>query len=125
MKYLTGRGVPAARLAVGLPLYGRGFAVAEPYADTKKAKTAGRVPRGNDYTNIAKLIADQGWVRRWDDRTKTPWAVAPDGSVVIGYDDAESIGLKTAWAVEQGFRGVFFWQVGGDLTADGTNPLQR
>jgi chitinase len=125
MKYLTGRGMPADRLAVGLPLYGKGFAVAEPYADTKKAKTTGQVPRGTNYTQIAKLIEDQGWTRRWDDRTKSPWAVAPDGSVVIGYDDAESISLKSKWATEQGFRGVFFWQIGGDLMADGTNPLQR
>jgi chitinase len=43
---------------------------------------------------------------------------------VIGYDDAESLSLKTAWAMKQGFRGVFFWQVSGDLLSDGTNPLQ-
>jgi chitinase len=44
---------------------------------------------------------------------------------VIGYDDAESIGIKTRWAMQQGFRGVFFWQIGGDLLPDGTNPLQE
>ena len=36
---------------------------------------------------------------------------------MIGHDDTESISLKTAWAVKQGFRGVFFWQIGGDLQA--------
>ncbi len=44
---------------------------------------------------------------------------------MIGYDDAESIALKTAWAMKQGFRGVFFWQIGGNLLPDGTNPLQE
>jgi chitinase len=44
---------------------------------------------------------------------------------VIGYDDAESIALKAEWAMGQGFRGVFFWQIGGDLMPDGTNPLQE
>ena len=125
MKYLLERGMPANRLAVGLPLYGRGFAVSEPYASTKNAATGGRVPRGGGYSNVAKLIRDQAWTRQWDDETKNPWAIAPDKSAVIGYDDAESIGIKTRWAMQQGFRGVFFWQIGADLLPDGTNPLQE
>jgi chitinase len=124
LKYLVERGMPANRLAVGLPLYGKGFAVGEPYASTKSAKTGGRVPRGGNYSSIARLLQDQGWTRRWDDETKNPWAIAPDNSAVIGYDDAESLSIKTKWALEQGYRGVFFWQIGGDLLPDGTNPLQ-
>jgi chitinase len=125
MKYLVERGMPANRLAVGLPLYGKGFAVAEPYASTKNAASRGRVPRGGGYSNIAKLLQEQAWTRRWDDETKNPWAIAPDGSAVIGYDDAESIALKTQWAMQQGFRGVFFWEIGGDFLPDRTNPLQE
>jgi len=124
LKYLLERGMPANRLAVGLPLYGKGFGVAEPYASTKTAAKGG-VPRGGDYRNIARLLKEEGWKRTWDDETKNPWATAPGGAAVIGYDDAESISLKTAWAVQQGFRGVFFWQIGGDLLPDGTNPLQE
>ena len=44
---------------------------------------------------------------------------------MIGYDDAESVAIKSEWAMKQGFRGVFFWQIGGDLLEDGTNPLQE
>jgi chitinase len=123
MKYLVDRGMPANRLAVGLPLYGKGFAVSEPYAATKKS-ARGQAPRGGNYSNIEKLIREKGWTRQWDDETKNPWAIAPDRSAVIGYDDAESLSLRTAWAMKQGFRGVFFWQIGGDQLPDGTNPLQ-
>jgi chitinase len=123
MEYLLNeRGLPADRLAVGIPLYGRGFAVKEPYASTKGAPKA-RIPQGN-YRNIHKLRDEQGWTRRRDDETKNPWLVSPDGSMVIGYDDAESVGLKTEWAMKRGFRGVFFWQVAGDRMPDGSNPLQ-
>jgi chitinase len=124
MKYLVDRGMPAKRLAVGLPLYGKGFAAAEPYAATKKA-AKGQGAGGGNFLNIDKLIKEKGWTRKWDDETKNPWAIAPDGSAVIGYDDAESLGLRTEWAMKQGFRGVFLWQIGGDLLPGGTNPLQE
>jgi len=125
MKYLLEqKGLPANRLAVGIPLYGRGFAVSEPYAPTKNAPRRGRVP-GGSYSNIHKLQTEGGWVRRWDDETKNPWLISPDKSVVIGYDDVESVSIKTDWAMKQGFRGIFFWQIGGDLLPDGTNPLQE
>ena len=82
-----------------------------------------RIPRG-DYRNLHRLRA-RGLDRIWDDETKNPWLVSPDGSTVIGYDDAESVALKTEWAMKRGFRGVFFWQVAGDRLPDGTNPLQE
>jgi chitinase len=124
MKYLVERGVPARKLAVGSPLYGKGFGVAEPYASTKNASRE-RVPRASGYSSIARLMSEQGWKRQWDEETKSPWAIAPDGSAVIGYEDAESVSLRTEWAMQQGFRGIFFWQIGGDLLPDGSNPVQE
>lgn len=124
MKYLLEeRKLPADRLAVGIPLYGRGFAVAEPYASTK-GTPKGRTTNGG-YANLRKLELEQGWTRRWDDETKNPWLISPDKTRVIGYDDAESVGLKADWAMKQGFRGVFFWQIAQDRLPDGTNPLQE
>jgi chitinase len=117
------RGLPPNRLAVGIPLYGRGFAVAEPYASTKGAAKT-RLPQGN-YQNLHKLQHEQGWTRTWDEETKNPWLIAPDHSAVIGYDDAESVALKTEWAMKKGMRGVFFWQIAADLLPDNSNPLQE
>ena len=125
MTYLVKElGIPADRLAVGIPLYGRGFAVAKPYASTRDAPAARRRAGGGNYTGLEQLLK-QGWTRQWDDETKTPWLLAPDRTSVIGYDDSESVAIKTEWAMKQGFRGVFFWQIGGDLLPDGTNPLQE
>ena len=123
MKYLVQqRGLPANRLAVGIPLYGRGFAVSEPYASTKDAPNI-RVPRGS-FNNLHKL-QEEGWTRQWDNETKNPWLISPDRSVVIGYDDEEAVSIKTDWAMKKGFRGVFFWQIAADLLPDGTHPLQE
>jgi chitinase len=112
--------IPPQRIALGLPLYGRGFVAPEPYAPKEKGKA-----RGGNYTNIAKLLADEKWTRMWDDETKTPWLKSPDGKQVIGYDDAESLTIKTKWAMERGLRGVFFWEVRGDKMDDGSHPLQE
>ena len=122
MKHLMQRGLPANRLAVGIPLYGRGFAVSSPYASTKDAPDI-RIPRGS-YSNLHRLQREEGWTRQWDDETKNPWLISPDRSVVVGYDDVESVSIKTDWAMRQEFRGVFFWQIGADRLPDGTNPLQ-
>jgi chitinase len=119
---LDERKLPPQRLLLGLPLYGRGFAVSEPYAATAGAPR----PRHGSarYAQVVSLLND-GWQRRWDDETKTPWLIAPDGKEVIGFDDVESLALKTRWAMDQGLRGVFFWEIKQDRLADGANPLQQ
>lgn len=124
MKYLLEeRGLPANRLAVGIPLYGRGFNVAEPYASTKGAPRT-PLPRGN-YANLHKLAHSPDWIRQWNDQTKNPWLISKKGTAVVGYDDAESVAIKTDWAMKQGFRGVFFWEIHADRLPDGTHPLQE
>ncbi len=124
MKYLLEeRGIPADRLALGIPLYGRGFGVKEPYASTKGVAKS-RLPQGN-YSNIHRLQKEQGWTRQWDEETKNPWLLAPDHSAVIGYDDAESVSLKTDWAMKKNLRGVFFWEINADRLPDGSHPLQE
>jgi hypothetical protein len=35
------------------------------------------------------------------------------------------VALKTEWAMKQGFRGVFFWQINADLMPDRSHPLQE
>jgi chitinase len=122
-KYLKERGIPANRMALGIPLYGRAFAVAEPYADTTGAPKPKR--ESANYREIASKIENDEWQRSWDAETKNPWITAPDKSEILCYDDSESIALKAQWANEQGLRGVFFWQINGDRLPDGSNPLQQ
>jgi chitinase len=120
---LKERKLPPDKIALGLPLYGRGFGVKAPYESTKGAKKS-RMAEG-DYRSIAKLQSEPGWVRKWDDETKNPWMISTERSTVIGYDDAESLVIRTEWAMKKGLRGVYFWQVNQDRMADGTHPLQE
>jgi chitinase len=121
---LDERKLPPSRIALGIPLYGRGFGVKEPYGSTKGAPRT-RIPGGGNYANLKKLMDERGWTRQWDDETKTPWLLAPDRSAVVGYDDVESVTAKTKWANKLGLRGVFFWQIHADRLPDGSHPLQQ
>jgi chitinase len=118
---LDQRGLPPDRFALGLPLYGRAFSVAKPYADTTGTDQPGR---SLTFLQCQKqLIA--GWTRSWDDETQTPWLTSPSGDAVLSYDDSQSIRLKTQWARERGLRGIFFWEVSQDRLRAGGNPLQE
>jgi chitinase len=124
IKYLLeDRLFPADRVTMGLPLYGRVFAVDTPYASTVAAPRPSR--ESVNYGQIVKLRKQRRWKSEWDDETKNPWLIAEDGSEVICYDDCRSIALKTEWAMKQSLRGVFFWQIAGDRLPDGSNPLQE
>jgi chitinase len=121
MRYIVDeKELPPDRLAAGIPLYGKAFKASEPYAAVD-LHDAGSL----NYTRLHELQSAVGWRRLWDDETKSPWLIAPDASRVVGYDDPQSAELKTSWAGQQGFRGVFFWQIAGDLLPDGSNPVQQ
>jgi chitinase len=120
MAYWTAkRGWPADRLNVGIPCYGRGFAVKEWHR-----KPAGKASRETiSHHEVAGLIQD-GWRRAWDARAGVPTLLKEDVAELISYEDAESSALKGAWAREQGFRGVFFWNVSQDW-AGGDHEIVR
>jgi len=42
---------------------------------------------------------------------------------VHSYDDEKSLTIKTHWAIEQDYRGIFFWEIKQDRLEDGSNPL--
>lgn len=123
IKYLIeDRHYPADRVALGIPLYGRMFAVDTPYASTVDAPRPSR--EALTFREIADLRQQANWQHSWDDETKSPWLIDRAKPEVICYDDPQSVALKTHWAQQHGLRGVFFWQIAGDRLPDGSNPLQ-
>jgi chitinase len=120
MAYWTGkRKWPADRLNVGIPCYGRGFAVKEWHQ-----KPSGKAPHESiDHHEIAELLQD-GWRRAWDAKVGVPTLLKEGVAELISYEDAESAALKGAWAREKGFRGVFFWNIEQDWR-DGDHEIVR
>lgn len=142
VQYLLGRGVPPAKIAMGLGFYGRGVicngAAALGAPTVKVSKTVqpdGPILTAADfaswepfdatptYQGITQLMGN-GWTRHWDDVSKVPYLTK--GSSFLSYDDSRSIGYKAAFVRQQNLGGVIVWHAFGDLRA-GTisNPSDK
>ena len=116
-------GVPAEKLAMGLPFYAyvcRGY---KPYESIVPGAKGKSVDGGSTWAGIHALIENEGWERRFDEASQSAWYFSPDGKAFVAADDPEIIRIKTIWAKDQGFRGVFMWSMRCDVMSDGSTPL--
>jgi GH18 family chitinase len=112
-------GVPARKLVLGVPFYGRAWGGVAP-ANDGLYQPGGR-PRERvetRYTNLAALAAQPGWVRRWDALSQAPFLWNADKRVFVGYDDPESLRAKARYIREHGLAGAMFWEYNADRTGD-------
>ncbi|KAI5475768.1 glycoside hydrolase family 18 protein [Pseudohyphozyma bogoriensis] len=65
----------------------------------------------------SNFTAVNGYTREWDECSNTPYLYDVSRSVVITYDDPQSMTLKAQMAAEYGLAGVGMWDISGD-TAD-------
>jgi chitinase len=105
-------GVPASKLIMGIPLYGRIFnpnstvnnGLYQPFAYGGTAVS---------YGNIEKSYLNQnGFVRYWNPDSKVPWLF--NGTQMLSYDDVESIGYKTDFIKTMGLGGAMMWEISQD-----------
>ncbi len=115
-------GVPAEKLTLGLPYYGRGYGGAEGLGQHFTGLPDGTWESGVfDYEDLRDhYVGASGWTRYWDADAGVPYLVSESQRVVISYDDAESIQGKVDYARERGLLGVMAWELSaedGDLSA--------
>jgi chitinase len=117
---LLAAGVPAGKLVLGIPFYGRA------YGDVSNENSSGHgIPDANwggedgiDYKDIVRRQPESlGFVRHWDEKAQVPWLYNAQQRIWISYDDATSIARKADYARSAGIAGVMIWELGGD---DGT-----
>lgn len=110
---------PKDRLNLGIPCYGRAFAVRSWHQ-----KPGGKPARETiDARDVPGLIQD-GWRRGWDGKVGVPTLLKEGVTELISYEDPESAALKGAWAREKGLRGIFFWNIKQDW-ADGDHEIVK
>jgi chitinase len=113
-KEYTRAGVPAEKLVLGLPFYGRSW-----YMKTSDHHGINRpvdsLARGGGYTFIKDSIAIRpGFVRYWDENAKAPYLFNTETRQLVSFDDEESVKLKCAYVKEHNMAGVMFWQYASD-----------
>ncbi|NDW12687.1 glycoside hydrolase [Bacteroides sp. 214] len=93
-------GMPANRLVLGIPFYGRGLS---------------SMPKPLGYRNI-KNLSQEDYSRQWDSLAKVPYLIDSTGNIVCNYEDEESIREKCAFINDFGLKGAMYWEYDGDDT---------
>ncbi len=109
---LKSKGVPAAKLLLGIGFYGRGWTgvTQDAPGGTATGPAAGTEPGIQDYKVLKNTCPATG--------TVAGTAYAKCGSDWWSYDTPTTVGGKVTYAKSQGLGGAFFWELSGD-TADG------
>ncbi|WP_141059542.1 glycoside hydrolase family 18 protein [Stenotrophomonas rhizophila] len=112
--YYQQHGVPASKLVLGVPFYGRGFRVTAGGNDGLYQPYSGPFDAG-EWRRIRSAFLDSpGWQRHWHPVAQSPWLYNPTERIFISYEDPTSIGLRAAFAKSAALRGVFTWELTGD-----------
>jgi chitinase len=108
-------GVPAGKIVLGLPFYGRGWNnVADKDNGLYQPSTGEHL--FISYDELAdKYISRNGFTRYWDADAKAPYLWNPTTRTFISYADEESFTPKIAYVKEKGLAGVMFWEYTYDL----------
>jgi chitinase len=113
-------GVPARKLVLGVPFYGRGWTgvarAAEGSPDTGLYQPGTALTgRSLAYGRLAAELVDrEGFARHWDPQAKQPYLWNAASRTVICYDDPESMRVKARYVREHDLGGVMFWEYSND-----------
>jgi chitinase len=122
-------GVPAGKLVMGVPFYGRGWtgcnAAGNGQYQSCTGPSTGTWEAGVlDFSDIENnYVNKNGYTRYWNNTAKVPYLYNPGNKTYISYDDVESMGHKTSYIKTKGLGGAMFWEFSGDRNKTLLNKL--
>lgn len=111
VKQYLAAGVPADKIVLGVPFYGRAFAgvtaknhgIDQPYE------------RFQDFYSyddlVQKFIGKEGYARYWDAAAQAPYLWNEASRSFISYEDPQSLGIKVCYVRDKHLGGVMFWEL--------------
>ena len=107
-------GVPASKLVLGIPFYGRSFQMDSSAKVGLGDKVINHV-YGKGFTFIKDSLIDQGGFKSYkDDFAKAPYLFNSELKMFITYDDEWSVNLKCKYVLYRKLAGVMFWEYDDD-----------
>lgn len=124
VKYWLSHGCPKEKLVLGIPTYGRTFALQAPSQNginspVSGAGDAGPFTRQAGFLGYNEILLNN-WNSKWQDDQKVPYAF--NGNQWVGYDDKNSVTEKVNYAMSNDLAGCMFWSIETDDFRNG-NPL--
>ncbi|GAB2553766.1 glycoside hydrolase family 18 protein [Spirosoma areae] len=108
-------GVPASKIVLGLPFYGRGWADTRAQDNGLYQPSTGKHQFISYDELVAKYINKNGFTRYWDADAKAPYLWNPSSRMFISYADPESFIHKVNYVQSKHLAGVMFWEYTYDL----------
>ena len=106
--YLTSHGVPANKILLGVPAYGRSFLGASKVGQSYSGSG------GEEGTFEYKDLPRPGATEHVDKDTGAAYCVGGDGGFVT-YDNPQTVRMKAEFVRQRRLAGMFYWTGTGDV----------
>ncbi|KRG86585.1 hypothetical protein ABB34_06595 [Stenotrophomonas daejeonensis] len=114
VRYFLDAGVPADKINVGVPFYGRTFGDVDPANDGLYRSFASDGGFITWQQIVHTRLGAPGWQRHWDDAAQAPYLWNPSERRFITYDDPQSLAIKAGYVKRNGLGGIMYWEQRGD-----------
>ncbi|KAK0716005.1 glycoside hydrolase superfamily [Lasiosphaeris hirsuta] len=112
-------GVPAAKIVLGMPIYGRSFANTDGIGKPSTGVGGGTWENGvYDY----KVLPRPGAQAFTDGKAGATYSYDPATRELVSFDTPELVGRKVSWLKQRGLGGSMFWEASADRT-DGASLI--
>lgn len=101
-------GVPANKLVMGLPFYGRSWKSVHPQNNGLGQKGIGS--KGYPFLQISELLDNPAYTRFWDEEAQAPYLWNAQDSIFVTFEDPQSLEAKVQFIKRHGLAGGMFWE---------------
>jgi chitinase len=107
-------GIPPRNIVLGVAFYGRGWSGVDP-TNNGLFQPFERFAGAWGYDTIKEQFNEStGFVRYWDESARAPYLWNADSTMLISYDDPESLWHKAQYVRGAGLGGIMYWEQSHD-----------